>query len=286
MKIAIVHNTYQQPGGEDAVVAEETRLLESHGHQVVSYRRSNHELDGMSKARLLLQVKDVVHSTSSKREVRELIRTEKPDIVHIHNTFLMISPSAYEACEEEAVPIVQTLHNFRLLCPAGTFNRAGYVCEECIGGNFWSGIRHGCYRDSSAMTSAVALMLKFHQIQGTWNRSIDGYVALSEFARSKFINGGLPAGKIHVKPNFVGTDPGPENGPAEHVLYVGRLAPEKGVDVLLSAWSQLRSPLPLMIVGEGPQRESLNSQMNCLRLKDVTIKPWCTRDEVLAAIKR
>ena len=123
MKVAIVHNTYRQPGGEDAVVAEETRLLESHGHKVVSYRRGNHELDGMSKPKLLLQVKDIVHSTSSKNDVRELIRAEKPDIVHIHNTFLMISPSAYEACEEEGVPVVQTLHNFRLFCPGGTFEQ-------------------------------------------------------------------------------------------------------------------------------------------------------------------
>jgi glycosyltransferase involved in cell wall biosynthesis len=285
MKVAIVHNTYRQPGGEDAVVAEETRLLESHGHKVVSYRRGNHELDGMSKPKLLLQVKDVVHSTSSKHDVRELIRAEKPDIVHIHNTFLMISPSAYEACEEEGVPVVQTLHNFRLLCPGGTFNRAGFVCEECIGGNFWSGIRHGCYRDSSAMTSVVALMLKFHQFQGTWNRSINRYVALSEFARSKFIQGGLPADKIHVKPNFLGMDPGQKSGPGKYALFVGRLSPEKGVDILLSAWSQLRSPLPLMIVGDGPLRESLNSRVSSLGLKDVTIRSWCPRDEVLAAMK-
>src|SRR5215475_11848041 len=178
MKIAVVHNTYQHPGGEDVVVAEETRLLKDHGHQVVSYNRSNTELEDMSNAQLLVQIKDVVYSHDSQNDIRKLIRTERPDIVHIHNTFLMISPSAYDACKQEGVPVVQTLHNFRLLCPGGTFSRDGAVCEECIGGNLWNGIRHGCYRNSRTMTSAVALMLKFHDIRGTWNNWVDGYVAL------------------------------------------------------------------------------------------------------------
>jgi glycosyltransferase involved in cell wall biosynthesis len=286
MKVTIIHNTYQQPGGEDTAVAEETRLLESRGHKIVSYRRSNHELDGMPKTKLFFRVKDIVHSSSSKREVRDLIRSEKPDIVHIHNTFLMISPSAYEACQEEGVPVVQTLHNFRLLCPGVYFNRAGAVCEDCIGGRFWSGIRHGCYRDSSAMTAAVALMLKFHEFRRTWNRSVDGYVALSEFARGKFIYGGLPAEKIYVKPNFLSADPGPKNAPGEYALFVGRLSPEKGVDILLSAWALLKSPMPLVIIGDGPLRQSLNAQINSLGLKNVTIKSWCPRDDVLDAMKR
>ena len=190
MKIATIHNSYQQPGGEDIVVAEETGLLESRGHKVVAYRRSNRELEGMSTPKLLLKAKDVVNSDRSKREIQQFLRNEAPDLVHIHNTFLMISPSAYAACKEEGVPVVQTLHNFRLLCPGAALSRNGTVCEECIDGSLWNGIRHGCYRNSRGMTAAVALMLKFHQMRGTWDSSVDSYVALTQFARGKFVEGG------------------------------------------------------------------------------------------------
>ena len=286
MKIAIVHNNYQQPGGEDVVVAEETRLLESHGHNVVSYRRSNHEFDDMSSARKLIQITNVIHSRSSKNDIQALIRREKPDVVHVHNTFLMISPSAYKACRDEGVPVVQTLHNYRLICPGATLSRAGVVCEECIHGNFWSGIRHGCYRNSSSMTSVVAAMLKFHQLQGTWKESVDGYVALSEFARAKFMQGGLPADKIHVKPNFVGSDPGPKDGAGEFALFVGRLVPEKGAEVLLSAWKQLKNAPKLTIIGDGPSRNALQSQIESVHLRNVQIMPWMPRNEVIEAIKK
>jgi glycosyltransferase involved in cell wall biosynthesis len=286
MKIATIHNTYQQPGGEDVVVAEETRLLESYGHKVVSYRRSNHELDDMSTVRRLIQIKDVVHSSRSKNDIQSLIRKEKPDVVHVHNTFLMISPSAYEACRQEGVPIVQTLHNYRLLCPAATLSREGVVCEECIHGDFWSGIRHGCYRNSSSMTSVVAAMLKFHQQRGTWKESVDGYVALSEFARDKFTHGGLPAEKIHVKPNFVGSDPGPKTGSGEFVLFVGRLVPEKGPDLLLSAWGHLKNAPKLMIIGDGPSRDALQRQIESTHLRNVRIMPWMPKNEVMEAIQK
>jgi len=286
MKVAIIHNTYQQPGGEDVVVAEEKRMLENHGHNVVSYQRSNSELELMSKYQLLLQAKDVVYSQDSKREIQNLFRKEKPDVAHFHNTFVMISPSAYEACKEEGVPVVQTLHNFRLLCPGGFFHRDGGVCEECLGGNLWNGIRHGCYRNSQSMTSIVALMLKFHQFRGTWSKSVDGYIALSEFARSKFVEGGLPAEKIHVKPNFLDVDPCAKTTPGEFALFVGRLVPEKGVDVLLSAWKQLKGGPPLLIIGDGPLKNSLEAQIKSEDILNIQILPWMPRKRVLDAIKK
>jgi len=286
MKVAIIHNSYRQPGGEDVVVAEETRLLEDHGHKVVSYRRSNHELDGMSKGQLLIHVKDVVYSGDSKGEIKNLIRNERPDMVHVHNTFLMISPSVYEACKDEGVPVVQTLHNFRLLCPGGTFYRSGVVCEECIGGKFWNGICHGCYRNSRSMTSVVALMLKFHQLRGTWSNSVDKYVALSEFARSKFVLGGLPPDKVQVKPNFIGIDPGAKTQPGEFALYVGRLVPEKGVEVLLAAWKKLSKAPPLMIIGDGPSKDGLQSQIETEHIPNVQLMAWKPRELVLDAIKK
>jgi glycosyltransferase involved in cell wall biosynthesis len=285
MKIVVIHNTYQSPGGEDAVVTAEGRLLRERGHQVVSYLRSNHELEQMSKPRQLLMVKDMVYSDDSKREIRNLLQKEKPDLVHVHNTFMMISPSVYEACREMGMPVVQTLHNFRLLCPAWALVRNGEVCEECVDRGLWRGVLHGCYRDSHLMTAAVALMLQVHRYRGTWNEQVDGYVALSDFARSKFIEGGLPARKVHVKPNFVFPDPGEREKPGDYALFVGRLSPEKGVSTLLAAWEILRNRIPLMIVGEGPLRASLEAEAVARKLGDVTFKGWLPAEQARVAMK-
>jgi glycosyltransferase involved in cell wall biosynthesis len=285
MKIVVIHNTYQRPGGEDVVVAAECRLLESQGHQVIGYSRSNHELEQMSTPRRLLMVKDIVYSADSKRAIRDLLRKEEPDIVHVHNTFMMISPSIYEACQEGGVPVVQTLHNFRLLCPAWTLARDGQVCEECVDSGLWRSVLHGCYRDSHLMSAAVALMLQVHRSRGTWNDQVDGYVALSDFARRKFIDGGLLAGKIHVKPNFVSPDPGEREKPGGCALFIGRLSPEKGVSTLLAAWEKLNTRIPLIIVGEGPLRQSLEAEANARNLDSVTFTGWLSAEEARAAMK-
>ena len=130
MKIVIVHNTYQQPGGEDVAVAAESSLLERRGHTVIRYSRSNDEMAKMSAPRRLLMVKDMIHSEKSKREMLDLLRDERPDLVHVHNTFMMVSPSVFEACREAGIPVVQTLHNYRLLCPGWSLCRAGAdVCR-------------------------------------------------------------------------------------------------------------------------------------------------------------
>ena len=192
MKIAVVHNTYQQAGGEDVVFEQERKLLESAGHQVVTYERSNHEIDGFSAMQRLALVKRIVWATDSRREFAELLRREKPRLVHVHNTFQMISPSIYSACREANVPVVQTLHNFRLLCPAAEFFRNGGICEECLDHSLWRGVRYGCYRESRTATAAVALMLAVHRRLGTWTESVSSYIALSEFARKKFVQGGCP----------------------------------------------------------------------------------------------
>ena len=285
MKVAVIHNSYRWPGGEDVVVAEETRLLQRHGHTVVSYRRSNQEMERVSKPRDLLMLKDLVQSDKSKQEIRQLLRREKPDLVHVHNTFMMISPSVFQACRDEGVAVLQTLHNFRLLCPASTFNRGGKVCEECLHGSLWNGVRHGCYRRSHVKTAAVALMLYLHRMWETWNVSVDGYVALTEFARRKFLQGGLPADKIYVKPNFVGMDPGKKSGEGRYALFVGRLSPEKGAHLLLSAWAKLRNTHPLIIMGDGPMRGTMESEIVARGLTNVTIRGWRPRSDVWNAMK-
>jgi len=144
-----------------------------------------------------------VWAWDSYGQIRALLRVKKPDVAHFDNTFPLISPAAYYACREAGVPVVQTLRNYRLLCPGATFQREGGVCEDCLGRNPWRGVLHGCYRDSRAATAAVALMLSVHRWLGTWSKMVDCYIALTEFARAKFIEAGLPAEKIVVKPNFV-----------------------------------------------------------------------------------
>lgn len=285
MKIAVVHNTYRQRGGEDVVVAAESALLERNGQKVIRYSRSNDELSSLSRSQQLLLVKDLIHSEKSKRELLSLLRAERPDVVHVHNTFMMISPSVYEVCRDARVPVVQTLHNYRLLCPAWSLSRDGHVCEECIEGGLWRSVWHGCYRDSRVLTTAVALMLQAHRAMGTWDHSVDSYVALTHFARKKFIQGGLPSSAIHVKPNFLECDPGERSSAGREFLFVGRLSAEKGIWTLLDAWQQLSRSIPLVIVGEGPLRQSLETAVAERGLSNITFAGWLSRPEVCAAIK-
>jgi len=285
MKIVFVHNTYRQRGGEDIVVAAESALLERNGHKVVRYLRSNDEISSLSRAQQLLLVKDIVHSEKSKHELFALLQTEKPDVVHVHNTFMMISPSVYEACRDAGIPVVQTLHNYRLLCPGSTLSRDGHVCEECIDDGLWRSVWHGCYRDSRLLSAAVAFMLKVHRSNRTWERLLHSYVALTNFAREKFIQGGLPSSTIHVKPNFLEADPGERSSGGRAFLFVGRLSAEKGVGTLLDAWQQLSHSIPLVIVGDGPLRRSLETTVAAKRLSNITFTGWLSTSEVYVAIK-
>ena len=250
MRVLFVHNYYQQPGGEDQVVAAESAMLAGMGHGVTSYTVQNASISAMPRARVAATT---TWNPAAYREIRARVRRDRPAVVHCHNTFPLISPAAYRAVQDEGVPVVQTLHNYRLLCPNAMFFRDGRPCEDCLGKFVpWPGVLHACYRDSRGATSAVATMLGVHRLLGTWKRDVDVYIALTEFARRKFIEGGLPADRVRVKPNFVHPDPGPGEGNGRYALFVGRLAAEKGISLLLEAWGRLRTDFPLKIVGDGP----------------------------------
>jgi glycosyltransferase involved in cell wall biosynthesis len=288
MRILLVHNAYQQRGGEDTVVAAEAEQLELHGHRVSYYSRHNDELLQQGPLQVIAAGIDTVWATKSFRELERLLASEKPAIAHFHNTFPLISPSAYYACARAGVPVVQTLHNYRLLCPGATFLRNGRVCEACLGHAIpWKGVVHGCYRGSRATTAAVATMLATHRVLQTWQTKVDTYVALSEFARRKFVAGGLPARRILVKPNFVYPDPGtrPHKETGEYALFVGRLSEEKGLRGLLGAWKLLSRPIPLFILGDGPLREEIRSQIETLGLSGVTVLGNVSRKEVFHWMK-
>lgn len=250
MKLLLCHNYYQQPGGEDRVFAAERALLESHGHTVVTFTKHNDTLREMSS---LGTARATFWNRTTYRELQQLIRRERPDLMHCTNLFPLISPAAYDAAHDSGLPVVQSLHNYRLLCPQAQLVRNDRVCERCLGKCFpWPGVWHACYRGSTRASAVVAAMLAWHRLRGTWLDGVDQYIALTEFARDKYVAGGLPSKKLAVKPNFLPVDPGPGRGSGAYAVFVGRLSPEKGVRTLLDAWRRLGGQIPLKILGDGP----------------------------------
>ena len=250
MTIVMVHNFYQQAGGEDQVFAAEADLLASRGHRVIRFTVHNDAIQAMGRCEAAART---VWNAQTIGPLRDLLRLHRPDLVHFHNTFPLISPAAHHAVHGAGVPVVQTLHNFRLLCPVATFFRAGRACEECMGKAVaYPALRHGCYRQSRAASAAVVAMLTAHRLMRTWQKTVDLFIALSQFSRRKLIQGGLPAQRIVVKPNFVSAPARRGEGRGGYAICVGRLSPEKGVDVLLDAWRSLGDVMPLKIVGDGP----------------------------------
>jgi glycosyltransferase involved in cell wall biosynthesis len=252
--ILLVHNYYQHPGGEDTVFSSEKSLLLEHGHAVFEYTDNNKRIEQLGYVNSAFQT---IWSRSSYNAIKRILKEVKPDLVHFHNTFMLISPSAYYACAEMGVPVIQTLHNYRLLCSNALLFRNGAVCEDCINlKNLLPGVYHKCYRNSFSQSSVVAGMLGFHRLIRTWQNKVDLYLSLTEFARQQFIRAGLPEEKIIVKPNFVTNNDIPNRpGIGEYAIYIGRLTHEKGVDILLAAWDKLH--IPLKIVGDGQLRESV-----------------------------
>jgi glycosyltransferase involved in cell wall biosynthesis len=260
VKILQCHNFYQHPGGEDQVFHDEAHLLREHGHEVIQFTRDNDAIREMSSWQLALRT---VWNRQTSADLRRLIRKERPSIVHFTNTFPLISPAAYYAARKEGVKVVQSLHNYRLLCPNAQFLRDGRPCELCLNKVIpLPAVRHACYRNDRRATAVVAGMLAFHRALGTWNRAVDLFLALTEFGKQKFIQGGLSAEKIAVKPNFISADPGVGDGSGGYALFVGRLAPEKGIDTLLNAWCQDNVEMPLCVVGDGPLADRVREAAN------------------------
>lgn len=249
MNILVVHNKYREAGGEDRVVENECALLGRHGHHVVRYIADNHTIDQINSVALAGMT---LWNRHSYDDIRDLIVREGIDVMHVHNTLPLVSPSVYYAASEEGIPVIQTLHNYRLLCPNALCFRENAPCVECMThDSYLPAVRHKCYRGSFAATATVAAMLRVHKTAGTWERKIDAYIAPSAFARTLFVAGGVPGDRIFVKPHFVDPDPGVGPG-GDYAIFVGRLSPEKGIDTLLDAWSRLHTRMRLVIVGDGP----------------------------------
>lgn len=282
MRILSLHNRYQLPGGEDVVVSMERELLEANGHCVELFEVNNdHITTSIEKAKSAV---NSIYSISSKTQILQRIASFKPDIVHVHNFFPLLSPSVYYACREAAVPVIQTLHNYRLLCLNSYFFREGKVCEDCLGKSFaWPGVVHSCYRDSKTGSAVIGAMQSVHRTLQTWNKVVDVYITVTEFARQKYIQGNLPASKLVVKPNFIYPDPKVGKGQGNYALFVGRLSPEKGLETLLKAWEKLAEKIPLKIVGDGPLANMVASTAQ--RFKGVEWLGRLPKQEVLKLMK-
>lgn len=251
LRILQVHNRYRERGGEDAVADDEARLLQAAGHRVERYLRDNAEIDAIGPARAALQG---IWSTQTARELADLARRCDAQLVHVHNSFLRVSPSAHATAHGLGLPVLQTLHNHRLLCPQAMLLRDGRHCDDCVGRTPWPALRHGCWRGSRAATAAVVAQLQWHRWRGTWSNDVTLYLALSEGARATFVRGGLPEARLRVHPNFAEGPTQPPEGPRDGVLFVGRLSPEKGTAALAACAAAGEA---LRVLGDGPERQAL-----------------------------
>jgi glycosyltransferase involved in cell wall biosynthesis len=282
MRILQIHNFYLRSGGEDFAFNSEAELLRSRGNEVIQYTINNNLIKNISKVKLLFKT---IWNIRTYKEIEKLIISIQPDICHFHNTFPVISPSAYYACVKHNVPVIQTLHNYRLICPSAILFRDGHICEDCLGKFFpWPGILHKCYHDSHGQTSVIALMLAIHKVLHTWSNNVSQFIALSEFSKNKFTNGGLNPAKIKVSPNFIIKDPGKKRDIGTNAIFVGRLSQEKGLVTLIEAWKYIHD-IPLKIIGEGPMMNILIDLVEKNSLKNIELLGHLSHQEVIWQMK-
>ena len=283
MRILMLHNRYLQHGGEDVTVEEQAALLRSYGHEVTLLLWDNQTIAQQSLWRTAVET---LWSSTAHRLVKEHLASHAYDVVHIHNFFPLASPAVHYAAQSRGIPVIQTLHNYRLMCLNGLFLRAGEPCETCLRRSWpWPGVIHRCYRNSLPGSVVVAAMLATHRVLKTWQRQVDLFVALSQFARKKFLQAGLPPSRLKVLPHFVYPDPGTDKTPQERecVLFIGRLEKAKGIDVLLTAWQALQSQIPLCVIGDGPLASTVRAAEKKAHVRWLG---WRPREEVIAYLQR
>lgn len=280
MRIAIFHNRYRERGGEDTAVDGEAELLEKGGHTVVRCIADNREelSSALGALRTALRAR---RNPASAARVAELAREAPIDVAHVHNFFPVLSPAVHEALSARGVAVVQTLHNYRLVCANGNLLREGRLCEECVPRGPWHAVRYGCYRGSRAQTLVWADAIAHHRARDTWRRCVDRFVAPTAFAARKLLAAGLPHDRIEVLP-YVLADPGEPAPPGRGAVFVGRLAPDKGVDLLLDAWRDQRGA-PLTIVGSGPAEAALRARAR--GIPGVRFLGALARDGVVRALR-
>lgn len=288
MKILVIHNNYRYHGGEEAVVTRENEMLKQAGHTVIRYERNNSEFDDLSIGNLMRFPLESVWSSQTVNDLTRLIEREQPDLAHIHNTHLMITPSANHACHTSGLPVVQTYHNYRTLCPAGTFFRDGHICEDCLSQPLMTpALQHRCFRGSRTRTGLVMAREAYHRHIQTWEKRVDVGITPSQFTRDKLIEGGFNGERLVVKPHFLPYDPKPRTPDEDegYMLYVGRLSPEKGVSLLLNTW-RLIPHIPLKIIGSGPEQNKLEQFQHDMPNAPLSSYGHLPKEDIIKAIKK
>ncbi len=261
LRVLVVHNTYrsEQPSGEDRVVEQETALLGAAGHDVDRFFRHSDDIAAMSLSAKVAVPLQVPWNRRSRTDLAAHLRARRPDVVHIHCTFPLLSPSVVAACADVGVPAVATLHNYTQVCAPGTLYRAGRICTDCVGRSPLPAAQHGCYRGSRPAT--VPLVIAQAANQNLWWTGITRFLCVSQSQRNILVQAGMPADRMAVHHNIV-VDPGVHRaGPGDHVLYLGRLTEEKGLRFLMAAWDrhvargEARSPL--VVAGSGPLQDEV-----------------------------
>jgi glycosyltransferase involved in cell wall biosynthesis len=260
MKVLLIHNYLRPPSGENTVFEQERDLLLSKKDTVFTYTRHNQDIDGMNAFRKALIPIKAIWSSDAYADIVRIIERERPDVAHFHNIFPLISPAAYRACMSRGIPVVQTLHHYRIVCPGASLFRENKVCVECSGMNFLPGIKYGCYRNSPILTAGIVSVILFHRLIRTWQDSVDLYIALSEFAHGMYKELGFPSSDIFIKPNFLQNPVEPDYSDAGYGIFIGRIGEEKGMDCLLSALRNCPE-IRFKIIGDGPLRDHLKGRI-------------------------
>lgn len=281
LKILQVHNYYQIPGGEDTVVANEKKLLEDHGHKVIQYSRNNSELKEFSKFRKLLLPFTTVFNPRTYKEIKKIIKEQNIDIVHVHNTLNLISPAVYYAALSCKAPVVQTVHNFRLLCPGATFYRDGHICEECVEHGLGCAVKHGCYRNSQVQTLVCVVNTWIHRMTGVYGKL--NYICLTEFNSEKLLSmKQIKPEQISIKPNFVVNETStiPYKDRPNQYIFAGRLDKLKGIDILFEAWKQMGDSAPaLTVCGTGPMEDWCREFIAKNKLRNIEMRGFVPNNE-------
>lgn len=281
--VLMAHNYYKVPGGEDTVFHNEVNMLEKNGHKVIKYTRHNDEIKSGIFSKLKLGI-ETIFSLKTYKEVKKIIDENDIDVVHVHNTLPLISPSIYYAAMSKKVSVVQTIHNFRLLCPRATFTREGHICEECVSKGLRQSLKYRCYRNSLFQTFIMYAMLTFHRIIGTYDKI--NYIALTEFNKSKISSLVKDDSKIYVKPNFVEKREKTERILDDYFVYIGRLDDIKGINFLVEAWKEIDKNIDLYVIGTGPEEENVKRFIKENNIENIKLLGFMKREDAFEIIQK
>ncbi len=284
MKVLQVHNFYKIRGGECSVVDAERALLESHGHEVMTYYRDSRDIDNLGmldKARMLLSVP---YNKSVEKDLVVAVRKNRPDVAHVHNVFPMLTTALYKALNSCGVPVVQTIHNFRFLCPNGQFYVHGHICEDCQKQSYFSAVKKKCMQDSVPVSAVYAAAISHAWRSRILPNSIDRYIALNQFFAQRLIDAGVPSSRVRILGNFIAESEVSVSPKLGYVLYLGRLSKEKGLRTLLAAWEHIEG-VTLKIAGSGPMSQEIEGLIAHRQLENVQLLGHVSGDEKQNLIK-